>query len=318
VLDAEGGAAGDATAVGRFFGAALGAPRDWVDRGAAGAPAPNYDVVKLYTSEIGYRAIFAIVNRIFRTMAHDGFAASADAGAFLVELLNIDLFNYWHVVLGRADFHGTVYRGMCVSEQDLAIYRSLLAGSIQQRAIGIPLGMVSTSLNPGVPRQFMHDELNRDASLRPFLWRIHTFSLEQGLVAVYQQRYPTSVISSICALPICRISDYPGEEEVLLRGPFFQMLGMIDASPDFEPIEGKPVTVIDVALMTANRDHHSTLALGAEDAHARALFNALVQKSKHAFCAAFHAGRGEPAQAAHYDAAHDAARAKLQALGVAS
>ena len=311
VLETEGAAIGDGFDLGRDVGELLKQPRDFADRATAEAVPRNYDVVRLFTSEIGYNAIFAVINRVFRGKGDAKFETAATAGAFLVELLNIDLYNYWCHGLARQPFTDVVYRGMCVSKSDLVgVYGGLMRGSVRERSIGVPLGMVSTSINPEVPFVFIRRELERKPELVPLLWKIHTVDLGEELVRRYQACF-NSVVSSICAVPICRISEFPGEEEVLLRGPFFQVLGFEEQSDEFPPVSGRPVSVIEAAMLTANRDHPSTLALGDRDPAARALFAALVASRKHQFCANFHAARSEHDSAALYRAEYDIARKRV-------
>jgi hypothetical protein len=44
---------------------------------------------------------------------------------FLVELINIDLFNYCLKCPERTNFEGIVYRGICVSDEDLSAFKAL-------------------------------------------------------------------------------------------------------------------------------------------------------------------------------------------------
>jgi hypothetical protein len=309
VLEEEGAATGEQTKFGQELAARFRQPRDWLDRAGTTAPVSDFSAVQLYTTEVGYNAVFSVVNRVFRAAHHD--KAIADAGAFVVELLNIDLFNYWCGTLNRSDFVGEVYRGMCVSEDAIAKYKAILNGPVEARSMGIPLSMVSTSLNAEVPRSFMRAELKGKDSLVPLLWKIYVIGLGSELLAVYQKHYE-SVVSSICALPICKLSEFPGEEEVLLRGPFFQLLRVTEASEQVEPVAGKPVTVIEAVMVTANRDHHSTLKLGTKDKRARQLFGALVSQRKYEFCESFHAKQA--ADAALYRAARESASAHITLL----
>lgn len=310
VLETEGAAIGDGSELGRQIADLLREPRDFTDRATPEAPR-NYDVVRLYTSEVGYNAIFSVINRVFRSKGDARFMTAANASAFLVELLNIDLYNYWSYSLGRKAFSDVVYRGMCVSKPDLAsVYAGLMRGSVKARSIGVPLGMVSTSINPEVPLLFIRRELEKRPELVPLLWKIHTVDLGEELIRRYQARFD-SVVSSICAVPICRISEFPGEEEVLLRGPFFQVLSFDERTEEFSPIGSQPVSMIEAAMLTANRDHPSTLALGERDPAARGLFAALIALRKHQFCEGFHAARGEQDQAVLYRAEYEAARKRV-------
>ncbi|MTJ32487.1 hypothetical protein FJR37_23490 [Aphanizomenon sp. UHCC 0183] len=104
--------------------------------------------------------------------------------------------------------------------------------------------------------------------------------MDEKLLGIYQSLFPTSVVSSICAVPISELSDFPHEEEVLLRGPFFQVINFYQEGM----IEEKPLSVIEVVMLNSNRDHPSTAELGENDSLARNIFGNIVGIRRNKFC----------------------------------
>jgi hypothetical protein len=134
--------------------------------------------------------------------------------------------------------------------------------------------MASASTDRATALAFVDDQARRSRTGRPLLWDIEVANLAAERLAVYRTAFPTSVVSTICAVPIEQLSDYPDENEVLLRGPFFQIIRLHRAD---ERVGGKPLHVIEALTLTANRDHPSTMRLPSWEATAaRDLFRALV------------------------------------------
>jgi hypothetical protein len=258
--------------------------KDWIDSpNLERESTTDYDAVRLYTSDQGYRRIFSVVNSIFRSEVTTDFERTVVGAVFLVELLNIDLYNYCWSYPNAKDFEGVVYRGMCISQRDFHAFSQVCQQPISERYISIPLGLVSTSTETTEAEFFLASRLMEDSSQVPLLWRIHVIGLEPQLLSIYHDRFPTSVVSTICSVPVSELSDFPEEREVLLRGPFFQVLNL---SQEGE-IEGRPVHVVDVVTLNSNRDHFTTAQLGREDARARELFRALVSYRRHRFCVSY-------------------------------
>ena len=109
---------------------------------------------------------------------------------------------------------------------------------------------------------------------------IHVISLEDGILEVYHEMFPTSVVSTICAVPISKLSFYPHEEEVLLRGPFFQVLNFYKNGT----IDGRSLYVIEVVMLNSNRDHPSNEELGDKADLARSVFRTIVGIRRNQFC----------------------------------
>src|SRR5262249_51803693 len=108
-------------------------PHDWVDRAAPReASESGYEAVRIYTSSIGYVLFQAVAKSIFRRFplpAEDELTTAA----FLVELLTIDLYNYWWAdPLARA-FEGVVYRGVNMTAADFADLSSLATKPLPAR-----------------------------------------------------------------------------------------------------------------------------------------------------------------------------------------
>jgi hypothetical protein len=285
--------------------------RDWIER-ASVSPASDYDAIRLYTSKSGYDRIFSVVNRVFRSDHSDDLDGAITNAVFLVELLNIDLHNYCKRVPAAHDFQGTVHRGICVTEAQLERFASLMNGPITERYISIPLGLVSASRTPAVPRTFVGGMLARNPSLRPLMWKVHVVGIRDELMELYRQSF-SSIVSTICAVPVAELSDFRAEEEVLLRGPFFQVIDFTRDDPGEGLIQGMPVSVLEVMMVTGNRDHYTTMQLGSKDSPARELFGAMARLERYEFCAGDSRRRGR-ADVREYEQALASARQQLVAL----
>ena len=239
----------------------------------------EYDVVHLYTAEKTYQQIFSFLNRVFRSELSEDSERVLNSVVFLVELLNIDLYNYTSC-LGLKGFEGVVYRGMGISSDDFHAFSRICQQPISERYISIPLGMISASQKMLPARQFIANGLKKDPSRIPLLWKIHVISLEDRLLQVYQTMFPTSVVSSICAVPISRLSYYPHEEEVLLRGPFFQVLNFYE----HEMIRETPLYMLEVVMLNSNRDHPNNQDFGSKTGLARSIFGTVVSIGRCRFC----------------------------------
>jgi hypothetical protein len=271
--------------------------KDWAKQAHADGT-DDYSAVRLYTSAAGYRQMFSAINTAFRDDRLVDEDSALRSAVFLVELLTIDLFNYCAAYAAASDYRGRIYRGMVVSAQELAQFSSVAAGPIAERYVAIPLAMASASTNRANALVFVEEEARRSAGGQPLLWDIEVAGLSAERLNVYREAFPTSVVSSICAVPIERISDFPEENEVLLRGPFFQILRL---RRDSETIAGKPLHVVEALMLTANRDHASTMLLGDWEARtARDLFRILVAIDRSTRCAERAEQYGSPADAAAF------------------
>jgi hypothetical protein len=79
------------------------------------------------------------------------------------------------------------------------------------------------------------------------------------------------------------LSDYPDEQEVLLRGPFFQLVRLRENGARYGR---QQIPVIEVLMLNNSRDHVSSVFLDDSEADsARKLFQALVQIERATLCA---------------------------------
>lgn len=94
--------------------ALLSSTKEWLGPEQAAAQ-HDYTAIELYTSDYGYRKMFGVINRAFRSAQLESDPLTLRCATFLVELLTIDLFNYRTANPDADNFAGHVYRGMCVS-----------------------------------------------------------------------------------------------------------------------------------------------------------------------------------------------------------
>ena len=239
----------------------------------------DYDAVYLYTAETTYQQIFSFLNRVFRSELPGSSEKLLTSVVFLVELINIDLYNYVRRA-GLKDFEGVVYRGMGINREDFHAFSTICEQPLSERYISIPLGMISASQKPHPAKQFIEQRLKEDDTKIPLMWKIHVISLEEKLLQVYHRMFPTSVVSSICAVPISNLSRYPQEEEVLLRGPFFQVLNFYKQGT----VNEKPLYILELVMLNSNRDHPSNAELGANGDLAQGVFRNIISISRNRFC----------------------------------
>jgi hypothetical protein len=243
----------------------------------------DYSAIRLYTSVGGYQAMFRVINSAFRDDALTDDRLVMRRAAFVVELLTIDLFNYRQTFPGADCYEGTVYRGMCVSAEQLEMLRQASTGPVTERYVSVPLAMISTSTNPEKALEFATWEAALSPDRYPLIWKIDIVNLDHGSLQFYKDRFSSSVVTSLCAVPINLLSDIPEEGEVLLRGPFFQVVRFGTAS-----IRGqsKSLHMVEALMLNSNRDHISAIASDqGEDRQARDLFRALVTIRRSALCA---------------------------------
>jgi hypothetical protein len=245
----------------------------------------DFTALRLYTSDAGYRRIFRTINAALRGGAVVDNERAIRTAAFLIEMITIDLFHYRVVDQEADNFEGFVYRGMCVDDVDLARFARLTAAPVGDRYLSVPLALMSASTDAARAVDFALRESAARLGAHPIVWRIHVVGLEPDLMGIYQRRFPSSVVTSICAVPIHQVSDYPHEREVLLRGPFFQVLRI---SPGRLDGGGGPLLqIIDAVMLNSNRDHISAIASDeGDDRAARELFRLLVNVERARVCGA--------------------------------
>ncbi|KAH3854273.1 uncharacterized protein LOC127870716 [Dreissena polymorpha] len=293
----------------------LTADRDWLTLDEAHSKDLGYEAIKLYTSKEGHAKIYRLANAIFRQKAEVS-AERIRSVVFLIELINIDLFNYCQKDQTKVDFRGTVYRGIAVTEEDLQAFKDLRNQPIANRNIAVPLGLFASSSKLKVAKRFIRKQIERADPATPLialLLKIHVIGVKPEYVAFYKRRFPNAELTTICAVDIHEISQYPGESEVLLRGPFKLILDMY--RDETMKIAGQAPFVVEAVMLNANRDHISTsTCLGEDDALARDLFAAMVTETRSEFAAAYCLRKGLSVDQEEYTNIAKASKEKLNEL----
>jgi hypothetical protein len=88
----------------------------------------------------------------------------------------------------------------------------------------VPLAMTSASRKREIALCFAIEESSRTPGQHLVLWDINVSGMDPELLALYHDAFPASVVTSLCAVPIGQLTDYKNETEVLLRGPFCQIV----------------------------------------------------------------------------------------------
>ena len=159
---------------------------------------------------------------------------------------------------------------------------------IQSQKFAVLLSFMSCSKSQNVAKQFLENQEHRPYEERirdfcPVLFKIHVTNLDKTFLDLYKSYYPDSIVSSICAVDIENISKYREEQEVLLRGAFFQVLRFYESE---ERINGKYVYVFELLMHNSNRDHITTSKF--EKTNARRLFNTLIEIDRMKKCQDFY------------------------------
>lgn len=237
----------------------------------------DYTAVEMYCSEVGYGFLFRLISQLLRRKEVE--EDSLVAAATLVEYITIELYNLRLSNIGDpryANFQGITYRGMNVTPEVVDEYRRIAnRKDVRQRNFAVPLALLSTTQS----RKVMED-YSGDPQSEQMLWVIHIFGLDPELLQLYRERYPDSVVTSICAMPVARISEF-AEQEILLRGAFFHIISMRT-----EATGARRTHIIEMMMLNANRDHGTELSLNeGEKQTQRELFAKMVRASRYAICA---------------------------------
>lgn len=115
--------------------------RNWMTEESVKDVNLTYEAIRLYTSDEGYKRIYTLCNHVFRDEYCLVSLEEIRTVVFLIELINIDLYNYCLKNEEKRDFKGTVYRGMVLDEKDFAQFKRLRESPINKRNIAVPLGM---------------------------------------------------------------------------------------------------------------------------------------------------------------------------------
>jgi hypothetical protein len=278
----------------------LSSRKEWPERGDGQGDA-GYSAVRLYTSDYGYKKVFQPMNTSFRSPELT--AEDLRAVTFLVELLNIDLYRHIRATSQANDFTGRTYRGMRVTSEALdKIRETAAADDLKNRYVSIPLSMMSTS-NAREPATKFAERTDRNNNPHALLWDISVYGMDPAYLAAYRRSFPDSIVTSMCAVPINGLSYYRVEDEVLLRGPFFQIVRMYEDS-----LQGEPLHVIQAVMLNSSRDHVTAIATNeGEDLRMREIFRDMAIASRSAWCVQHAERSGLTADADYYRS--EAARA---------
>lgn len=270
------------------------------------ADTEDYGALEAYTTNDGYKKIFGHINQVFRK--HHVDETELFGAVALVEFLTIDLYNLWLANFGcskYSNFQGIVHRGLSVDQGVLDTFRGLMKEKVQHRNFSVPLAFISTSANQDRIQQFLDKTEKTKFRLH---WKIHVHELDPKLLGQYREKYPSSVVSTICAMPISYASEYPEEQEILLRGPLFQILNMYE-----EKAGDHTVHVIEMVMLNANRDHATELAdHKGENQKQRQQFGQMCAATKYEICASL-ANKYELPDALEYRKLADEMLEKLSA-----
>ena len=258
----------------------LSTRKEWLDRQIHPSTSDNFDVIRLYTTRFGYDHVFSPLNSALRTDDLPEYNSLLQATVFLIELLNIDLYNFLFTRPSAA-FQGLVFRGISFHKDQIQEFKNIAARPVRDRYLSVPHSLMSASSSTEVALEFARIDANYRPTHQPFLWRIHVADLDPALLRIYRDRFPTSVVTTLCAVPIHELSHFEKEEEVLLRGPFFQLIRIADEVVDgHEPA----IPVMDLVMLNTNRDHPSTMELGELQDEARKIFSCLVGMGRAVVC----------------------------------
>ncbi|NEP53317.1 MAG: hypothetical protein F6K65_32760 [Moorea sp. SIO3C2] len=187
--------------------------RDWIDRDSKKINKSQnleYGAIKFYTSRDGYELIFRTMNKMFRDES-EFTKNNFKSLVFLVELLNIDLYNYNKLNPGVSDFKdiNRVYRGLNMSQKEFEFIKEFMEEQdVKRRYISTPLGFLSASFKKGVAHSFI--ETVEDERC-PVILETNIISLSSERLEIYENKYPSSIVSPICATKIDLLSDFPEE-----------------------------------------------------------------------------------------------------------
>lgn len=229
-----------------------------------------------YTSRVVYDTVYGIMNgRIYR--ARDKKIGYGDLllATYILEHLNIALY---HHVAKEGDFgegddgkrrHAypvfrpdITYRGIQIAKKEIDSLKDMVEGkSDKGRAFTHPLSLVSTSYSLEQASRFLK-KAGSEKEKQPALFKTYILSLPKEYLSLYN-KYFNSTVSSICAVDIQDRSYYPDEEEVLFRGPFFEMLGY--HTPGTSERADGDFQQFDAVTIDANRDHSTTFAMKDTD-----------------------------------------------------
>lgn len=240
----------------------------------------QYDALELYCSKEGYAYLYRLISETLRLeVLPEDLLLTAVA---LVEFLTIDLYNLRLSHFGDprySNFQGITYRGMRADSKIIEEYREVANRiDLTKRSFAIPLAPISSSTDDVVMADFAQgDDDNESIQMH---WKIHIHGIDPDLLQEYSRRYPESVVTSICSMPVGPVSPF-GEKEILLRGVSFQLLRMTS-----EKVSGREVHKLEAVMINANRDHTTELGSNEDEKKKqRDTFRRMAMASKYEVCA---------------------------------
>jgi len=250
----------------------LNSVKQWADLDEKSSNSPKkYNAITLFTSNEGQR-LFKPIQDIFREENSVNLQDRITSAVFMVELVNIDLFNMCFHQPDKKNFQGVVYRGVSLPMSDVQLFEELMLAPPEGRSISVPLSLWSSSKSKEIAESFIEENLEHFPNHEPLLMKINVLNVDEEYLQYYEDKYKErSILSTICAVDISDLSEYD-EEEVLLRGVFLQAINITDNGT----IQGKPCKMLELVTTNCNRDHLSTSTkLGEEDTHARELIRSM-------------------------------------------
>lgn len=177
-------------------------------------------------------------------------------------------------------------------------------------------GLLSASSSLEVARKFIEHQLKHlpaegKPSL-PLIIKIHVISLKQEFVEHYTHRFPQTVLTTICAVDIQKLSRHRNEKEVLLRGPFMLVLDFYQ--DENISVMGQACNVLEAVMLNANRDHITTSLLGSQEAVARDMFAAMVTVTRSEWSMKFCKNKGLVEDEKAYGSILEESERKVQEL----
>lgn len=276
----------------------------WIDAGYkySGSEETDFCGITLYTSSSGYDCVFGHFNKLLRGEEVQNDPELARDTVFLVELLTIELYNFRFANWGNPmiyDFEGIVYRGMSLPEESFRYLQEVANRPANQRTISVPLSFLSATSDKTVAEQFfVGDKAQNERCIQ---WIIHVRSLAPDLAESFNKQYPESIVTSLCAIPIARLSKFWQEKEVLLRGPFFQVLRMYEDEGLDAAGNSFRFHKLEVVMLNSNRDHQTAEASDiGQDKEMRQHFRKAVEVSRNAICAELAEEQGLHDDAAYF------------------
>jgi hypothetical protein len=265
----------------------IGSFHDWADfqcERPYKSNAQPWAFIELYASRDGYVYLWRLFNDILRDKDAD--PNKLLAAAFLTEILTIELYNLRLSNIGDplyANYQGKVFRGLSVSQSTVSDFRKAASNpKYSDRVFSIPLGFISSTTAENTMKLFAEENPGEEQ----MRWVIHIHGLDPELLRRYEQRYPDSVVSSICAMPIARVAEF-GEREILLRGAWFHIVNM-----ESKMEQNKWVHTVEMVMLNTNRDHITELAMHVgEKMVQRNYFNDIVRVSRYEILTSLTRGR---------------------------